>query len=107
MSLEITVEKDLLARFGKRWVSAQSLDSFKDVFVENTLSSFSLSGCFVGDGKEYACFIEYSGYLCGCIDNQIRKVICKHVLALTLLAFKKNMISEFELLALLGGDKKK
>ena len=50
---------------------------------------------------QYSCYISPREYFCSCMDNFIRKTICKHIIASVLKAYAENKISEFEMVNLL------
>jgi len=46
-------------------------------------------------------YVDYKHFSCSCMDNFIRKKICKHIIALVLEAYRRKEISMLEALSLL------
>jgi len=51
--------------------------------------------------EAHGAYIDYKHFSCSCMDNFIRKGICKHIIALVLEAYRRREISMLEALSLL------
>jgi len=89
--------------FGPRFLKGLELrKNVKDLLVtlEDTVQVQATVHSSVGD-RDYAVFVSFDGFVCGCLDNFGRKRICKHILAACLVAYEQRNISYLELLSLL------
>jgi hypothetical protein len=51
--------------------------------------------------EPHGAYIDYEHFSCSCMDNFVRKRICKHIIALVLEAYRRKEISMLEALSLL------
>lgn len=51
--------------------------------------------------EPHGAYVDYKHFSCSCMDNFVRKKICKHIIALVLEAYKRKEISMLEALSLL------
>jgi len=88
---------------GKRFQSALSMleegYGAKDVTIEREPPA--VSGVVQGKRGEYVAFIAPGEKFCSCINQAVRKGVCKHLILLCLYCLKNGLISESELKALL------
>ena len=84
--------------YGKRFVaSLPYLSEDFEVVVTRDDGIIEVSSIL----NEYACYINPKEFFCSCMDNFVRKTICKHIIATLLKAFSENKLTEFELVNLL------
>ena len=105
MELDSATTNLLRETFGKRFADALVVLSYLiPVTVSRDEGLLEVSGAVRSESssdKIYGCYITYENIVCGCMDNFARKLICKHILALTLEAYLQELISKFELVSLL------
>lgn len=85
----------LLKKYGERF--SKALNSYNKAEVSNltvdTRNGLEISSSVRGDSQnEYACYFGNDGYFCTCIDQTIRKTICKHIFIMLLKAIDTGFI---------------
>jgi hypothetical protein len=51
--------------------------------------------------EAHGAYVDYKHFFCSCMDNFVRKKLCKHIIAIVLEAYKRKEISMLEVLSLL------
>ena len=51
--------------------------------------------------EPHGAYVDYKHFSCSCMDNFVRKKLCKHIIAIVLEAYKRKEISMLEALSLL------
>jgi len=94
--------------YGQRFVGSLTyLVTDIDSVVTRDQGFIEVSGVVKAkNDKTYACYINPKEFFCGCMDNFVRKTVCKHIIAVLIEAFRKDQISKFEFTNLLAWRKK-
>jgi len=96
--------KLLAKQHGERFLKAFDVFGFEVKSFSITRDPLALSGevkSLSSEEKFYGCYIDSKKFVCGCLDNFIRRKICKHIIALVLKAYHEKEINWTTVLSLL------